>query len=243
MVAWIARKLQTGGSGEWPHLEDLVACEAVKARDEYHYARWIFPLAFGLVAVIFGALSVMHPLFLIGTGVSLLIGAVLGVILHAIARTITPAQILLRKRSAMLRRRWLGLTHLLGVESGVSPRVGEVLDEAARIHLSLRPPVVGGKPLVPASRRRQDAEEAMDEAMAAMLGLAEPPSPAHQEALLDQGWAPRLLDEMRAASRAMASLPDSEEDEGHALHRLRRTRLELESVKEAHDELEEEFRS
>lgn len=242
MVAWIARKLQSGGTGEWPHLEDLVAAESVKIKDEYHYARWIVPLVAGVVAVVFGALSVIHPLFLIGTGVGLLAGTILGLVFHSIARSVSPAQLLLRKRATALRRRWMGLTHLLGVESGVSPRVGEVLDEAARIHLSVRPPKVSGQAPIP-SRSRRDAEEAMDEAMAAMLALAEPSSPAHQEALLDQGWAARLLDEMRGASKALAVMPDEDNPDGSALHRLRRARLELESLKEAREELDDDLKA
>jgi len=184
------------------HLEALVEQECEKVSDGYHYARWIVPLVgtvlgFGLFLPI--AISAQHPLLWAFVAGFPLVGWSLGGLFHLLAKQISDTQLRLRKRCIAIGNRMVGFNNLLGLSPSLSPRVAEVLEEAARIYMSVRR---GTEPQ--RSRSGSVMEDAnlkvrlaMDEAMAQMLMLGEINTPQAQELELDQGWAQTLIEEMR----------------------------------------------
>ncbi|HRK22020.1 MAG TPA: hypothetical protein PLX06_09430 [Fimbriimonadaceae bacterium] len=228
---------------EYPDLEALVEAEADKTSDEYHIARWVVPLILGTVgAAVFIPLSIfVSPYFLIGTGGLWVTAATLGTIFHWIAKGITPGQVALRKRTRNLRNRMIQVKNLLGFEPALSPKVGEVLDQAARYYLQVchEETPVG---MWPEARLR--ARAAMEEAMTRMLELTEPPNGPAQEAVLARGWAMPLLAEMKALAKAMAEHEEGQRrspiasSDADALAGLREARVELERLDQATQELD-----
>ncbi len=209
-VLKIVRMTRPQAFPELSSLEALVDDEFAKVSDGWHLARWIVPLCGVLVGGgVFLPLALWgHPLFLIGAIGLSFVGIVLGVIFHLLARRITPWQLGLRKKCAMLGQRMVGLANLTGVSAALSPKVGAVLEEAAEAFLSVKP--VGKEiPLRPSKgvygEAAQKAEMALLDAMTKMLTLAESPSHQAQEAELARGWALPMLEEMKATAAALKS--------------------------------------
>lgn len=195
---------------ELPNLEALVEEEFGKVSDGWHLARWIVPLCgFVVGGGVFLPLARMaHPLFLIGAVGLPLVAATLGIIFHLLAQRITPSQLGLRKRCALLGQRMVGLGSLTGVQPALSPKVGAVLDEAAAAFLSVKPlgREIAQKPAKGVyGEAVQQAEMALLEAMTKMLSLAESPSHLAQDAELARGWAQPLLEEMKATAAALSA--------------------------------------
>lgn len=194
---------------EYPNLETLIDEEAVKVTDGFHYARWIVPLVglFFSVACFLPLAITVNPLFWIGVWGMLGLGALLGGIFHGVAKRISSTQLLLRKRCISVAQKLTSARNLLGMSHAVSPKVAETLEVAAKSYLEARPNADRDR-----SVNDQDdwataaarAHRALDEAMVKLLSLAEPESPAAQEALLAEGWTEPLINEMRATSTALA---------------------------------------
>lgn len=234
-----------------PHLETLIEEESVKIMDGFHYARWIVPLAAaGLSLALWLPLALtIHPLFWIGFAGFLGIGGLLGYIFHRLAARISPTQILLRKRSLALGNRMVSMKSLVGMMPALSPKVAAFLDEAAAAYLAARP-----------NRERDGAgrssglwaeptlrlHRAMDDAMAQMLSLAEPETPAAQEVELSRGWAQPLLAEMKAAGQSLAEVAGREriaaqvESSASPLAGLANARADVERLRMAESELDHE---
>lgn len=195
---------------ELPSLEALVEDEFSKVSDGWHLARWIVPLSSLVVggAVFLPLMLFVHPLFVIGAAGLPLIGLILGAIFHILAKRITPAQLGLRKKCALLGQRMVGLANLTGVTPALSPKVGAALEEAAEALLSVKPV---GQEIASASAKgvyaqaSQKAEAALVEAMTKMLSLADSPSLLAQESELARGWALPLLEEMKATAAALTA--------------------------------------
>lgn len=214
------------GKGEesgYPNLETLVEEESVKVSDGYHYARWIVPL----VGVFFSAACFLplaltvHPLFWIGVVGMTALGGGLGAIFHALARRISPSQLAVRKNCIALANKLTSAQNLFGIGNVLSPRVAEVLDEAASIYLKVRPNAERDrKPR--ANNAWTEASEkalrAMDDAMAQLLGIADAGTPQAQEAVFDQGWALPLVDEMRTTATALTNQKVAAQISGKQLH-------------------------
>lgn len=194
---------------EYPNLETLVDEEGVKITDGFHYARWIVPLVglFFAAACFLPLALTVNPLFWIGVWGMLGLGGMLGGIFHMVAIRVSRTQMLLRKRCISLAQKLTSARNLLGMSHAVSPKVADTLEVAAKSYLVARPNADRDKP-----RHDHDewstaavrAHRAMDEAMVKLLSLAEPESPAAQEALLAEGWAEPLLNEMQATTTALA---------------------------------------
>lgn len=233
-----------GGSkvSEHPHLETLIDAESVKVGDGYHLARWICPLVglFFALAMFLPMALTIHPLFWIGAAATTAIGGGLGGIFHLLARQIQPAQIRLRKRCAALGDRMNRFQNLIGMQATLSPKVAEVLDEAAQAFLSV-PPLDDHADGVWAESSRK-AYRALEEAMAQMLTLAEPETPQAQEIELNRGWARPMLDEMRATAASLASPPTGSAalDAGTPLADLADARAQLERLRHAVAELDQD---
>lgn len=198
------------GDPELPNLEALVEDEFSKVSDGWHLARWIVPLSSLVVGGgVFLPLTVWgHPLFLIGAAGLPLIGLILGIIFHILAKRITPAQLGFRKKCALLGQRMVGWANLAGVSPALSPKVGAVLEEAAEALLSVKP--IGQEiSSAPAkgvhAHAYQQAEAALVEAMTKLLTLADSPSALAQDSELAKGWALPLLEEMKATASALKS--------------------------------------
>jgi hypothetical protein len=246
IVRWA---LGRGQDGERPHLEALIEREAAKMKDGYHYARWIVPLV-GVVLAggLFLPLALaLHPLFWLGVGLSTVLGLGLGATFHALARRISPAQLLLRKRCLALGQRLSSIRNLLGMQPALSSGVAEVLEEAARVYLAAVPETEATDRR-PSDRPRAEAVHrarlGMDDAMAQMLALAEPESPQAQDAELLRGWAEPLLEEMRATATALAAQERREhwaaqvETPSSPLAGLAGARADLERLEAAESELD-----
>lgn len=206
---------------EYPNLETLIDEEAVKVSDGYHQARWIVPLV-GLtlsVACFLPLALKVHPLFWIGVAGMLALGLGLGAVFHALAQRITPAQLALRKHCVALAAKLNSARSLIGISPVISPEVAAVLDEGAKVYLRARPNSPQDERMADAwSEARIKALAALDEGMAQLLSLAEPESPAAQDALLDEGWAEALLGEMRATASALAKQKIAARSAGARLH-------------------------
>jgi hypothetical protein len=239
---------------EYPHLETLIEDESYKIKDGYHYARWISPLS-GLVLALgcFMPLALtVHPLFWIGTGGMTLIGGVLGWIFHRLAMQITPTQMLLRQRCMKLGQRLISLKNLLGALPILSPKVAEVLEDAAQTYLTARPGPERDLPtaLLPVwNEAATKAQRALDDAMTQMLALADAETPQAQEVELGRGWALPLLDEMKATARALensarsAQIAAQMDPATTPLATLRDARSDLERLDSAVSELDQDLRA
>jgi hypothetical protein len=236
---------------EHPHLETLIEQEAGKIKDGYHHARWIAPLGgllFSLGCFMPLALTV-HPLFWIGTAGAALLGAGLGAVFHWLSTQISSTQVLLRQRCMVVGQRLVALQNLLGVLPTLSPKVAEVLEEAASIYLRCRPHPERDR--MPRASDVWDealprAQRAMDSAMVQMLALAEPETPQAQEVELERGWAGSLLNEMRATARALESHAQRARQGAHfdspasSLAGLMDARADLERLDDALAELDQQ---
>ena len=217
--------------------------------DGFHYARWIVPLVcvfFALACFMPLALTV-NPLFWIGTGSLTVIGGVLGAVFHIMASRISPSQVALRKRCILLGQRLVGLQNLLGLAETLSPKVAEILDEAARVYLIVRPATEKDAARAASgvwSEATQKALLAMDDAMAQMLRLAEPETPQAQEIELARGWAQPLLEEMKSTAIALTkpsrTAQLAAQMESSSLAGLADARANLERLESAVAELERE---
>lgn len=237
---------------EFPNLETLIEEEAIKVSDGYHYARWIVPLVgvFLAVACFLPLTLTVNPLFAIGIGGMVLLGGGLGAVFHILASRISPAQLSLRKRCIDLANKLTSARNLLGVTPVLSPRVAATLDEAAGIYLMIRPNQERDRPILPTDTWGEawaSALRAMDEAMAQLLTLAEPGAPTAQEALLEQGWAHPLIEEMRATATALTNQKIAAHIAGEPLHaaaaplsNLSEARAQLQRLDSALQELDQE---
>lgn len=242
MARWARR---SSNPPEHPNFEALIEQETQKIADGFHYARWIVPLvgAFFSLACFLPLALTVHPLFWIGVVGTSVLGGVLGGIFHLVARTISPAQLRLRKQCHLIGNRMIGLGNLTGVAPTLAPKVAEILDEAARTYLlaSHRPEQSARGVWSQASGKVQDA---LDDAMAQMLLLAKPETPQAQEVELARGWAQPLLREMKATAQVLmesntqgwASLAEA----ASPLERLADARTELERLGTAMAELDQE---
>ncbi len=239
-----------GSQPELPNLETLIDEEALKTKDGFHIARWVVPLVATVVGTaVFLPLSlVVSPYFLFGAIGLPMLGGLLGLIFHLVARRIPRERIRLRKRCYKLLERLNGLRNLLGFTPVLSESVAAVLDEAASLYLRVRPSQTldaeRSEPIWSSAVDR--ARSAMDDAMAQMLTLAEPETAAAQEAELARGWAPLLLEEMRTTvqaieeQRAKALVTGVGEVQLSALAGLMNARQELNRLETAVNELEQE---
>ncbi len=237
---------------EYPHLETLIEEEAYKIKDGYHYGRWISPLS-GVVLALgcFMPLALtVHPLFWIGTAGMAVIGAGLGWIFHRLAMQITPVQMRLRQRCMKLGMRLVSLKNLLGALPTLSPKVAEVLEDAASTYLTARPGPERDLPtaLLPVwNEAAIKAQRALDEAMSQMLALADPETPQAQEVELGRGWALPLLEEMKATAKALehsarsAQIASQMDPAMTPLASLRDARSDLERLDSAVSELDQEL--
>lgn len=230
-----------------PHIEALIDRESAKMMDGYHYARWIVPLVgaalgFGLFLPL--ALT-FHPAFLIGTAAFAILGVGLGLTFHVLARRISPAQLALRQRCLKLGYRMLSFRCLFGHQPALSVGAFELLEDAARTYLAACPEPSGREHAGPAAEAAQRTRQEMENAMSQMLALAEPESLDAQEAEVANGWAVPLLEEMRAAAKALASqarrtsLADSLVTPRSSQADLASARSELEQWEAAEHEVEE----
>ncbi|MBI5707847.1 MAG: hypothetical protein HZC36_12755 [Armatimonadetes bacterium] len=231
---------------ELPNLEALIEAEGQKPGDDLQLASWLTPLILaGIGVCVFVPLGLfVLPAFYYGTLGLASVGLVVGLVLRKIVKSISPSQVLLRRRSRKLLERMSGLKSILGVEPALSKPVGSVLEEAARIYMKAsagREKVVQSGLWAEAQGR---AVHAMEDAMAQMLELSEPETPQGQELLLSKAWVRKLLQEMVELDRALeqhaenarlAALTGSEHD---ALSGLRNAREELERIETATEELE-----
>lgn len=233
---------------EHPQLEALVEAEFAKVSDGYHLARWIVPLVGFAIGGVFLPIALRNdPLFIVSASVPMVAGVVLGVIFHLLARRISPVQLGLRKRCAALGQRMVGWANLVGVSSAVSPKVGELLDEAAGIYLSVRHIIERDgttKPKGAWAEASLKAQTAMVEAMTELLTLVEPESHQAQEASLARGWAQPLLEEMRATATMLlrpsprAQIAAEIEASASPLADLADARVQLERLETAAAELD-----
>lgn len=224
---------------EYPHLEALIEQESAKVTDGYHYARWIVPLVgAGLALACFlpPALTV-HPLFWIGSAGMVALGCTLGYVFHRLAKGISSAQILLRKRCLALSQKLVSLRNLIGVSPTVSPKVAKLLDGAAQVYLTTKAPEGRSRAAENgvwevATRK---ARLAMEEGMAELLTLAEPETPQAQEIELSRGWAQPLLVEMRETARLL----DQQARRAHLAAQLDATLSPLAGLADARAQLEQ----
>lgn len=250
----LARKLPgLNKQAEYPNLEVLIEEESQKVKDGYHHARWITPLS-GLVLALgcFMPLALtVHPLFWIGTGGLAGIGGVLGLVFHRLAMRISPTQVKLRQRCMNLANRMISLKSLFGAMPALSPKVAEVLEEAATVYLRVRPSRErdASRPRPAVWDEAADrAGRAMDEAMSQMLALSEPETPQAQEVELNRGWAQTLLAEMKETAKALemssrsAGLAAELDSAASPLANLRDARSDLERLESAVSELEQDVR-
>lgn len=231
-------------------METLVEADALKLKDEFHIARWVVPLAMGVagLATFIPLALTISPLFLIGAVGVPLVGGILGMIFHTLARRITPTEIRLRKRCRLLMMRLNGLKNILGFDPVLSPKVAAILEEAATLYLKVRPTtdaMASDDSDGLWSDAFSRARHAMDEAMAQMLALAEPETALAQDAELAYGWALPLLEEMRATARiveehaAKAHGVALADQQLAPLAGLRDARAELQRLESAVSELEQ----
>jgi hypothetical protein len=187
----------------------------------------------------------VETFFVIGLVGLPLLGVILGVVFHFIAKSIPPSRAALRKRSRKMLDRMVRLKSLLGLEPALSPTVGEVLDEAARLYLKVSAPRPGDENRGGLwDEARAKAVAAMEDAMSRMLQLVEHENPQAQEIELSRGWAQALLEEMKSLERALEEHDRSgarsalAEPGLDALAGLRDARVELERLDSAAAELE-----
>ena len=223
-----------------PHLEALMEAEEGQPHNDYRLAAQIAPPVCGLAGV-FTCWLIFRgsPLaFGIGAGVSALIAATMWVIFDRADKSIPETRKRLRKQSKMLWQRYRGLKNLIGLEPTLAASVGDVLNSAAGIYLRHAKPVryfAGRQPETSLSK----CERAMEDAMARMLDLTIPETPAAQEVELSKGWALSLLKEMRALDSAMERQRQAlEMEQEDPLVNLREARFELEYREQARVELE-----
>lgn len=235
---------------EHPQLEALVDSEFAKVSEGYHLARWIVPLIGATIGGVFLPLALRNdPLFIFLASAPTLVGVVLGIIFHLLARRISPTQLELRKRCSLLGQRMVGWANLAGVTPAVSPKVGDLLEEAAGVYLSVKPEIdrAGTTPAKGVwAEASLKAQTAMVEAMTKMLTLAEPVSLQAQEAELARGWAQPLLEEMKATAALLlhpsprAQIAAEIEASSSPLAGLVEARAQLERLETASAELESE---
>lgn len=250
----LARKLPgLNKQPEYPNLEVLIEEESQKVKDGFHHARWITPLS-GLVLALgcFMPLALtVHPLFWIGSAGMVTIGAGLGLIFHRLAIRISPTQLKLRQRCMNLANRMISLKSLFGAMPALSPKVAEILEDAAATYLKVRPSKErDGRAPMPAvwDEARKRAERALDEAMSQMLTLSEPETPQAQEVELNRGWAQTLLAEMKDTAKALemssrsAGLAAELDSAASPLANLREARSDLQRLESAVSELEQDIR-
>ncbi len=236
------------GQPELASLEAFLEAEAGRQDDAFHIARWVVPLVLSVVGVsVFLPLAlIFDPLFILGAVGMVALGGTLGMIFHRIAKSIPISRINLCKRAKLVLARLLRFRSLLGLEPALSPKVGEVLDQAARLYLIAvpEPEVARASGNGVWSQARIKATRAMEEAMARMLELAEPESAQAQEFALARGWAQPLLSEMEALAKAIQKHDKADrrlqpgDEKLEAISGLRDARSDLERLEEAVAELE-----
>jgi len=228
---------------EFPHLESLIEQEGQHASEELLVARWLVPLILTVVglSVFIPLMIFVHPLFLIGMLGLPTLGIVLGLVFHSMVKSLPPARIELRKQCRKLGERLLGFKNLIGIEPTLSPKVGQLLDEAAKLYLRAKVRADSSANTNLASESVSKAADAMEDAMAKLLQLAEPDGVAAQDAALSGSWAEQILSEMQRLDKAVESSDRNAQAsrmiETDALARLRETREEIENTESAVMEL------
>jgi hypothetical protein len=224
---------------EFPHLESLIEQEGQHASEELLVARWLVPLILTVVglSVFIPLMILVHPMFLLGTLGLPSLGIVLGFVFHSMVKSLPPARIELRKQCRKLGERLLGFKNLIGIEPALSPRVGEVLDEAAMLYLRIRSRADSVARSNLGIDSLSKAADAMEDAMAKLLQLAEPDGIAAQDAALSGSWGEQIVSEMRRLDKALESSERNAQAsrmiESDALARLRETREEIENTESA----------
>ncbi|HLK14684.1 MAG TPA: hypothetical protein VKT78_07750 [Fimbriimonadaceae bacterium] len=240
----IARRV-AGGSALPEHaaLETLIQAEGEKPHNDYRIAAYVVPAVVATLTGLVGLIVVVEngwrnwPVFLPCAALA----AGLWALFYHLDRRIPESLRKVRRLSDRIGHRYAKFTSLVGVQPAISPRVAEVLDEAAAIYLKHRPLTVKGSRKIDAGPFGR-ARQALEDAMGRMLELAEPDTPLAQEVALDQGWALPLLQEMRTAAMTLDQFEGSLEsgglDRNDPLSNLREARRELQGIEAALGELE-----
>lgn len=228
---------------EFPNLEALLETESGQPHNDYRVLSWIFPpvlLLGGWIAILDAVLTKNFGLLWCGVGIAGFGGGVWFFLDH-LDKTIPKSRAKIRKLSQKIWLRYRKITNIVGVSPALMPAVGEMLEEAAGIYLRHSKDVP--KNLDVASGSRERALRALEDAMARMLELGEPPTVRGQELEMGAGWAEPLLAEMRETDRMLERHVPAELIEPREtldpLAALREARIELQRVDTAVEELEQ----
>ncbi len=235
----VARKV--GGlyqQPEFANLETMLLAQQRQPHDDYRTLARVLPAGIAFFVAVFLPMAIKNaPWGLLWPIGFALVSALVWRLFDYLVRSIPNARRRIRMISEAVMNRMGKLTNVVGVEPAISPRVGEVLDEAAAIYLRY-PPSTRRSP-VPEPEMK--ARTAIEEAMARMMGLVEPETVSAQELELEKGWAAPLLKEMKDLSAALDEHASVREVDvvDDPLANLRAAKLELEARSSAVQELEQ----
>jgi len=242
----VRKAFNLGSTEAYENLELLIERETQQGVTDYRLFSYLVPGA----VMLFGVLSVAgavatKSVYSVPGAIAAALGtlAALGLagwthmLFQKLHRSVPVHRARIREVAALLKHRLEELQSLVGVQPALAPEVATILDAGARIYLKH------------AGREAEDdqtrkAREALEAAMAKLMELGKPESPAEQQIELGRGWALPLLDEMAAADRALDFHDrnrqiDRELADNDPLANLRATCIELQETDSARNELDQ----
>ena len=250
-LSWIRAARRAVGmtpQAEFPHLEALM--EAEEGQPHYDYrgcAKIIPPLVacLGVITSVMLAIILKNQAFIFGAFPSGILAVGLYFLFDWLDRRIPRSKAQLRKMSEAIWDRYKGFANMLGVTPALSPRVAEILDEAAGIYMKHLNAADTRKEVQGEPRAR--ALQALEEAMARLLELGQPQTIEAQELELSAGWAYPILQEMRDMDQALdrhlqTAIAAQAINSADPRANLREARMELLGNQTAIEELEQDRR-